>query len=174
MSQENIVETLKSLILNHNAKESDWTEAQKQVTEFLEEQARRKEEGKRNHERYTLEMNKPKNKFVELWNFRHVYGKELLEAFADELRKGEHCHIFRKGDSIEALTYLREQINSRKIADPNAEKIKLLREAKEELLENKRMIANAQTQIAETKKAAEDLSKKMTSGDPAKAKNYTV
>jgi hypothetical protein len=142
--------TLMQMVLDGTLTKETFEKAQQMAQEYIEEQKRHEEESRKAHEKYTVEQNKPHNRFIFLWNYRHVYQNLLyeycniydiieLEKFANELRKGTHRHSFKKGDSIEALTYLRESINSRKqtsekqLLDTMKETRETLRETRKDL-----------------------------------------
>jgi septal ring factor EnvC (AmiA/AmiB activator) len=143
-----------------------------QANQIKQKRAQQQEEARKRHEQYTKEQNKPQHRFIEYWNYKHVYLNLLneycqtyslteLEKFADELRKGEHRYRFRKGDSVEALAYLESWINARQPKNPAAEKVKLLREAKTEREEISKNIKKLESQQKEIQQTAAELEAKI-------------
>jgi hypothetical protein len=185
MSKENTIEKLKDLIMNNNATQSDWNEAQRQIRVFLEEKALREKKSAEAQRIAEIENNKPKNAVPRLFRYRHVQqnAQDLLkycqicslselEAYTDELSLGLHKNDFPS--TTEAIVYLRERINDRKPKDPNAQKIKLLQETKVELKNNKTGIEEVQQQLKDTQKALNEVKGQLTGDNPERAKEYTT
>jgi hypothetical protein len=170
--------------MHYGAKFSDFEEAQTEYLKIMKEKARREAEAKEEHERYTIEQNKPYNKFVMLWNYRHVYQKELneycetydlteLENFADELRNGDRRHAFIKRDDVQALSYLREQINARQPKDPQMQKLREVQQARKELAETKAEEKKTQEKIEKLQATADELKQKLVKSNDNPNPDYS-
>jgi hypothetical protein len=179
VKKEDVIETLKNLIMHNSATESDFKEAQRQVKLAQEAHERQRKEKAERGRLERIENNKPKNRYPALFRYKHVeqnlqellnycqtYDLSALEVYATELSQGKHRLTFRTDNPYEALQFLRAQIALRKPA--NNEKIKLLHEIKDGLKENRLAMAETQEQLKQTEKTAETLKNKITD-DPAKS-----